>query len=64
MEENDLYECENDCGFKGTYSEVEKHELTCKFKKKLKLKFLNQLNAKIVKKIKRKKQPLNYLRKK
>ena len=29
--DEDVYECENNCGFKGTFLEVEKHELTCKY---------------------------------
>ena len=29
--EDDVYECENNCGFKGTFLEVEKHELICKY---------------------------------
>ena len=43
---DELYECENDCGFKGTYSEVEKHELTCKFKKKIKIKITKPTKCK------------------
>ena len=28
---DELYECENDCGFKGSLIQVTEHEKTCKF---------------------------------
>ena len=31
LEEDQLWECENDCGFKGSLIQVTEHEKTCKF---------------------------------